>query len=69
MLNIIKKLRFLLLLIPLGIIIRYVDLEITKGGFLSTNEKSDHFLFIGGLVFLVIGLIVVVLFFDKKSNP
>ena len=69
MLNIIKKLRFLLLLIPLGIIIRYVDIEITKGGFLSTNEKSDHFLFIGGLVFLVIGLIVVVLFFDKKSNP
>ena len=69
MLNFIKKLRFLLLLIPLGIIIRYVDLEITKGGFLSTNEKSDHFLFIGGLVFLVIGLIVVVLFFDKKSNP
>jgi hypothetical protein len=69
MLNFIKKLRFLLLLIPLGIIIRYVDLEITKGGFLSTNEKSDHFMFIGGLVFLVIGLIVVVLYFDKKSNP
>ena len=69
MLNIIKKLRFLLLLIPLGIIIRYVDLEITKGGFLSTNEKSDHFVFIGGLVFLVIGLIVIVLYFDKKSNP
>lgn len=69
MLDIIKKLRFLLLLITLGIIIRYVDLEITKGGFLSTNEKSDHFVFIGGLVFLVIGLIVVVLYFDKKSNP
>ena len=69
MLNIIKKLRFLLLLIPLGIIIRYVDLEITKGGFLSTNEKSDHFVLIGGLVFLVLGLLVVVLYFDKKSNP
>ena len=69
MLNFIKKLRFLLLLIPLGIIIRYVDIEITKGGFLSTNEKSDHFVFIGGLVFLVLGLLVVVLYFDKKSNP
>ena len=69
MLNNIKKLRFLLLLVPLGITIRYVDLEITKGGFLSTNEKSDHFVFIVGLVFLVIGLIVVVLYFDKKSNP
>tara|TARA_B100001057_G_scaffold415964_1_gene433760 strand:+ start:1266 stop:1475 length:210 start_codon:yes stop_codon:yes gene_type:complete len=69
MLNFIKKLRFLLLLIPLGIIIRYVDLEITKGGFLSTNEKSDHFVFIGGLVFLVLGLLLVLLYFDKKSNP
>ena len=69
MLNFIKKLRFLLLLIPLGIIIRYVDLEITKGGFLSTNEKSDHFVLIAGLVFLVLGLLVVVLYFDKKSNP
>jgi DMSO/TMAO reductase YedYZ heme-binding membrane subunit len=67
--NIIKKLKFLLLLIPLGIIIRYVDLEITKGGFLSTNEKSDHFVFIGGLVFLVLVLLVVVIYFDKKSNP
>ena len=69
MLNNIKKLRFLLLLVPLGITIRYVDLEITKGGFLSTNEKSDHFVFIVGLVFLVLCLLVVVLYFDKKSNP
>ena len=69
MLNIIKKLRFLLLLIPLGIIIRYVDLEITRGGFLSSNEKSDHFVFIGGLVLLVLVLLAFIIYFDKKLNP
>ena len=69
MLNIIKKLRLLLLLIPLGIIIRYVDLEVTKGGFLSTNEKSEHFVFIGGLVLLVLVLLAFIIYFDKKLNP
>ena len=69
MLNIIKKLRLLLLLIPLGIIIRYVDLEVTKGGFLSTNEKSEHFVFIGGLVLLVLALLAFIIYFDKKLNP
>jgi len=69
MLNIIKKLRFLLLLITLGIIIRYVDLEVTKGRFLSTNEKSDHFVFIGGLVLLVLVLLAFIIYYDKKLNP
>ena len=69
MLNIIKKLSFLLLLITLGIIIRYVDLEVTKGGFLSTNEKSEHFVFIGGLVLLVLVLLAFIIYFDKKLNP
>ena len=46
MLNILKKLRFLLLLITLGIIIRYVDPKVTKDGFLSTNEIADHYIFI-----------------------
>ena len=68
MLNIVKKLRFILLLIPLGIIIRYLDLKVVKGGFLSTNKISDHFMFIGGLVFLVLALLAVILYFDKKSN-
>jgi len=68
MLNVFKKLKFLFVLIPLGIIIRYVDLKVTKHGFLSTNEISDHYLFIGGLVFLVLGLLALILYFDKKSN-
>jgi len=69
MLNILKKLRFLFLLIPLGIILRYVDLKVTKDGFLSTNNIYDHYAFIGGLVFLVFGLLAAILYFDKKSNP
>ena len=69
MLNVIKKLRFLLLLITLGIIIRYIDLEVTNGGFLSTNERSEHFVFIGGLVLLVFVLLAFIIYFDKKLNP
>ena len=69
MLNILKKIRFVFLLIPVGIIVRYIDLKVTKNGFLSTNEISDHFMFVGGLVFLVIGLLVAVLYIDKNSNP
>tara|TARA_A100001011_G_scaffold36844_1_gene35001 strand:+ start:2534 stop:2743 length:210 start_codon:yes stop_codon:yes gene_type:complete len=69
MLNIVKKLRFILLLILLGIMIRYLDIKVVKGGFLSTNEISEHFMFIGGLVFLALALLAVILYFDKKSNP
>ena len=69
MLNILKKIRFVFLLIPVGIIVRYIDLKVTKNGFLSTNEISDHFMLVGGLVFLVIGLLVAVLYIDKNSNP
>lgn len=68
MLNILKKIRFLLLLIPLGIVISYVDRQVTKAGFLSTNEISDHYIFIGGLTLIVISLLGAVLYYDKKSN-
>ena len=64
-----KKIGFLLLLIPLGIVIRYIDRKVTQDGFLSTNAISDHYLFISGLVVVVIVLLSVILYFDKKSNP
>ena len=64
----IKKLRFLLLLIPLGIVIRFVDQKVTQDGFLSTNTISDHYLFITGLVVIVIGLLAAILYYDKQSN-
>ncbi|MAG19723.1 MAG: hypothetical protein CMB98_06575 [Flavobacteriaceae bacterium] len=64
-----KKLSFILILIPLGIIIRFVDQKVTKEGFLSTNAISDHYLFVSGLVVIVIGLLAAILYFDKQSNP
>ena len=68
MINILKKLKFIFILIPLGIIIRYVDLKVTKDGFLSTNEIADHYIFVIGLLFIVIGLVFVIIYFEKKSN-
>ena len=68
MINILKKLKFIFILIPLGIIIRFVDLKVTKDGFLSTNEIADHYIFVIGLLFIVIGLIFVIMYFEKKSN-
>ena len=64
-----KKLSFILILIPLGIIIRFVDQKVTEEGFLSTNAISDHYLFVTGLVIIVIGLLATILYFDKQSNP
>ena len=64
-----KKLSFVLILIPLGIIIRFVDQKVTEEGFLSTNAISDHYLFVTGLIIIVIGLLATILYFDKQSNP
>lgn len=64
-----KKLSFVLILIPLGIIIRFVDQKVTEEGFLSTNAISDHYLFVTGLIIIVIGLLAAILYFDKQSNP
>jgi hypothetical protein len=64
----IKKFKFLLLLIPLGIIIRFIDQKVTQEGFLSTNAISDQYLFIAGLVIILIGLLVAILYYDKQSN-
>ena len=63
-----KKFRFILLLIPLGIVIRYVDQKVTQDGFLSTNAIGDHYIFIAGLVVIVTGLLDAILYFDQQSN-
>ncbi|MGC6478987.1 MAG: hypothetical protein ACON42_01260 [Flavobacteriaceae bacterium] len=62
-----KKLGFLLILIPLGFFIRYLDLKVFDG-FLADNQTKDHFKFIGVLVGTVAILLAAVLYFDKKSN-
>lgn len=63
-----KKFRFILLLIPLGIVIRYVDQKVTQDGFLSTDAIGDHYIFIAGLVVIVTGLLAAILYFDQQSN-
>jgi len=65
--NLLKKFRFLLLLIPLTLFISLLDSEILKG-FLSSGELSDHYSYIGLLVVAVSVIIYFVLQFDKKSN-
>ena len=62
-----SKLRYLLILIPLALFIRFIDLEIMSG-FLTSNDTNDHFKYMGLLV-LVVGLLLrAVLYFDKKSQ-
>ena len=62
-----KRLGFLLILIPLGLFIRYLDLQVFDG-FLADNQTKDHFKFIGVLVVVVAVLLSAVLYFDKKTN-
>lgn len=62
------KYRFILVLIPLGIVIRFIDQKVTQDGFLSTNSIVDHYIFIAGLMIIVMILLAVILYFDKKSN-
>ena len=63
-----KKFRFILFLIPLGMIIRFVDQKVTQDGFLSTNAISNHYIFIASLVIIVIALLGAILYFDNQSN-
>lgn len=61
------KLRYLLILIPLALFIRFIDLEIMSG-FLASNDTNDHFKYMGLLVLVVALLLGAVLYFDKKSQ-
>ena len=65
--TILRPLRFLLILIPLGLFIRFIDLEITQG-FLASNETSDHFKYMLGLVVVVALLLTAVLYFEKNTE-
>ena len=60
-------LRYLLILLPLGLFIRFVDLKVFEG-FLGQNEQTEHFMYIGGLLLMVGFLIAVILYIDKNSN-
>ncbi|MBR99259.1 MAG: hypothetical protein CMC57_04750 [Flavobacteriaceae bacterium] len=60
------KYRFLLLLIPLGLFVRYIDIKVYDG-FLSNNSVSEHYSYLGILLAVLIILIFSIIYFDKKS--
>lgn len=62
-----QKVRFLLILVPLALFIRFLDLEIMNG-FLSTNETNDHFKYMAILVAMVALLLGMVFYFEKKTE-
>ncbi|MGI9541224.1 MAG: hypothetical protein ACR2MI_04130 [Flavobacteriaceae bacterium] len=62
-----NKYKFILLLIPIGLFIAFLDGKILEG-FLVTNQIPDHYTFIVSLVLVVIGIIIAVLRYDKKMN-
>ena len=61
-----KPLIIILILIPVGLFISFLDKKIISG--FSTNQISDHYLFIGSLVIAISIIIFIVLKFDKKIN-
>ncbi len=60
------KFRFLLILIPVGFFIRYIDIKVYDG-FLSNNSLSEHFSYLGLLLIVLFILIFLVIYFDEKS--
>ncbi len=64
----INKAKLLIILIPLGFIIRFLDHKITDEKFLLNNKVSDHYLFLGCLLAIVLGLIFIIIFLDKNSD-
>ena len=62
-----KPLIIILILIPVGLFISFLDKKVISA-FLSTNQISDNYLFIGSLVIAISIIIFIVLKFDKKIN-
>ena len=66
--KLLKRFRFVIILLPLAIFISFLDKKIISG-FLATNQIPDHYLFIGSLIVVISVLICTVLRFDKNINP
>ncbi|MEE3035387.1 MAG: hypothetical protein VX325_06035 [Bacteroidota bacterium] len=61
------KFGFLLILIPVGLFVRYLDIKVYDG-FLSSNSLKEHYSYLGALILVLFILIFVIIYFDKKSN-
>ena len=66
--KLLKRFRFVIILLPLAIFISFLDKKIISG-FFATNQIPDHYLFIGSLIVVISVLIFTVLRFDKNINP
>ena len=62
-----NKFKLIFLLIPVGLFIAFLDGKILQG-FLASNQIPDHYLFIGSLVLVVMGIIFAILRFDNKNE-
>lgn len=67
MMTFLKRLKFLIILLPLAFFISFLDKKIISG-FLSSNEIPEHYIFIGSLLVVIFILIFAVLRFDKNAN-
>jgi len=65
--NRIKILLIIIVLFPLGFLIRYINLNVFKDNNLLNNEMG-HFLFVLMLLIVVAVLIFAILFFDQKDS-
>ena len=59
--------RWILILIPLGGFIYFIDKKLTNG-LLDDNEFSDHLFLVGTLIIVVSILLAIVVNIDKKSQ-
>ena len=59
--------RWILILIPLGGFIYFIDNKLTNG-LLDDNKFSDHLFLVGTLIIVVSVLLAIVVNIDKKSQ-
>lgn|GEM_PF-388354 len=63
----IKRFKFLLILIPLGLFIGFLDQNLIKG-FVDPKKIGDHYQYMGILVVAVLVLLFLIIQFDRNSE-
>ncbi len=61
-----EKNKFILILIPLGIFIVFINKKLNTG-FLSSSKIENHYIFIGLLLLIVFILLFTIIRIDKNS--
>mgnify|MGYP001349264626 FL=1 len=58
--------KFILILVPLGLFIVFINKKLNTG-FLSSSKIENHYIFVGLLLLIVFILLFIILRIDKKS--